>query len=114
VRRLDAAGVEARARGENAGFDPFTGGRNCQKAFIVPTRRTQPSCRQTKRERSHPGLISCALADDKSNIVVLFVRTEPLDLLDYRRYHRLGSQLSVRFQRFDQALFAEFFTYLVE
>ena len=59
-------------------------------------------------------LISSALADDQSDIVVLFVRTELSDLLDYCRYHCLWRQLSVRFQRFDQTLFAEFFTHIVE
>jgi hypothetical protein len=82
-------------------------------------RRSRPPPVVRRCDRRRPAsknglLISSALADDHSDIVVLFVRTELSGLLDYRRDHCLWRQLSVRFQRFDQTLFAEFFTHIVE
>ena len=59
-------------------------------------------------------LISSALANNQSDIVLLFMRTELFDVLDNRCYQRLWRQFSMPFERFDQAVFAEIFPCIVE
>ena len=68
------------------------------------------------RQEDTPGaaLISSALANDQSDVIVLFMRAELFNSIDNRRYHRLWRQFSVRFERFDQTPFAELFPCLVE
>jgi len=71
---------------------------------------------RTLWQEGTPGvaLISSALANDQSDVIVLFMRAELFNSIDNRRYHRLWRQFSVRFERFDQAPFAELFPCLVE
>jgi hypothetical protein len=59
-------------------------------------------------------LFPSALANDQGNIIVLFMGAELLNLLDNRRNQRLWRPVAVRLERFDQALFAEFFIHIVE
>ena len=60
------------------------------------------------------GLKGKALGDDERYVVVLFTRTELADLIDDGSEKRLGRGGAGAAQRFDEPIFAELFTGVVE
>jgi hypothetical protein len=84
--------------------------------------RRGPACRifcansktRAGEQKCESVLISSALANDQSDVVVLFTGAELFNPIDNRLYHRLWRQLSVPFEPFDQTLFAEIFPCFIE
>jgi len=76
--------------------------------------RPRSTCSRTRARKLESVLISSALGNDQSDIVMLFTRAELFKSIDDCRYHHLWRQFSVRFKPFNQTLFAELFPRFVE
>jgi hypothetical protein len=58
--------------------------------------------------------MASAFSDDQGNVIVLFVRAKPSNLLHNRRHQSFGGQFTISEQRLDQPLLSEFLFRVVE
>jgi hypothetical protein len=74
----------------------------------------QPPARNSTDRRCVPVAISSAFGNCQRDVVVLFMSAEPPDFIHNGRYDALRGQMPMAPQCVDQALFSEFFAFVVE